>query len=639
MQGRIVGPSRLRMNASLAMVVCLIGFHGVAPQCWNPESVSSGHADVAGSLSARGDALVPTGTVGPSLLVPSGALDALDATAPGRRASARETGKDDAAISAAAASTTRRPPAGTLFAPLDALTPTSSFGLRTSPITGEAGEFHTGQDYAAPCGTPVFAADAGTVRAVGWHLWGGGNRVEVDHGNGLITSYNHLQRISVGVGESVDGGDPIAEVGTSGSSTGCHLHFETILNGEHVDPLRWKLIAAEHGERTGELRDYTPGASNGGDVPAWAQSSTRSAASAQAEESDVPPRVPDLPDELDVPEKPSGDGIATAPVPSPPAPAGTPGVTPPPSTTPGVAQAPQPPAPGAVPPASPEAPAPASETPGATPPGPEVPAPASETPPRAPDELPAPPPSPEAPIPPTQAPPRAPGESLAPPTDTPPSPEAPTTPGPESSCGTDATAGDTAADTAAGTAADAAAEAETDTDATASTTPGPGDPGILTPAPPSPEDGEHAPAVPGVPAEAPQQQVVSVPPPAPNALPTDAGPGAASNDAAGRPSTVPAADSAPGNDVDPASAAPGNDVEPADTPCGDPEDPDGPGDPDDWEDPEGPNDSDSPDEPGDADRGADGPAAPGSAPAPGSGSEQEGAPSPGEPAVLSREQG
>src|SRR6476661_7706635 len=89
----------------------------------------------------------------------------------------------------------RRPAAGSLMAPLEVLVPTSHFGLRTSPISGAAGEFHWGQDFAAPCGTNVFAADAGVVRAVGWHPWGGGNRVEIDHGNGLITTYNHLEGI------------------------------------------------------------------------------------------------------------------------------------------------------------------------------------------------------------------------------------------------------------------------------------------------------------------------------------------------------------------------------------------------------------------------------------------------------------
>jgi murein DD-endopeptidase MepM/ murein hydrolase activator NlpD len=136
----------------------------------------------------------------------------------------------------------RRPAAGTLMAPLEVLVPTSHFGLRTSPISGSAGEFHWGQDFAAACGANVYAADAGVVRAVGWHPWGGGNRVEIDHGNGLITTYNHLQGIGVKKGQSVQVGQLIAKVGTTGSSTGCHLHFETILNGKHTDPDNWTLL-------------------------------------------------------------------------------------------------------------------------------------------------------------------------------------------------------------------------------------------------------------------------------------------------------------------------------------------------------------------------------------------------------------
>jgi murein DD-endopeptidase MepM/ murein hydrolase activator NlpD len=118
-----------------------------------------------------------------------------------------------------------RPGAGFLMAPLQLLNPSSPFGFRVSPISGTAGDFHLGQDYAAACGTPVHAADAGIVRAAGWHPWGGGNRVEVDHGDGLITTYNHLESIGVRSGDTVQAGQVIARVGTTGWSTGCHLHF------------------------------------------------------------------------------------------------------------------------------------------------------------------------------------------------------------------------------------------------------------------------------------------------------------------------------------------------------------------------------------------------------------------------------
>lgn len=135
-----------------------------------------------------------------------------------------------------------RPPEGSLMAPLELLTSSSPFGYRVSPITGAGGDFHLGQDFAAGCGTRVYSADAGVVRAAGWHPWGGGNRVELDHGNGLITTYNHLEAVAVRTGDSVQVGQVIARVGTTGWSTGCHLHFETILNGKHTSPLNWTLL-------------------------------------------------------------------------------------------------------------------------------------------------------------------------------------------------------------------------------------------------------------------------------------------------------------------------------------------------------------------------------------------------------------
>lgn len=154
----------------------------------------------------------------------------------------------------------RRPPSGSLMAPLENLVPSSPFGVRTSPLTGAAGEFHWGQDYAAPCGTRVYSADAGVVRAVGWHQWGGGNRIEIDHGNGLITTYNHLEAIAAKTGDSVEVGEVIARVGTTGSSTGCHLHFETIHYGSHENPLNWALIPIKQVDELAniEMVSYSP---------------------------------------------------------------------------------------------------------------------------------------------------------------------------------------------------------------------------------------------------------------------------------------------------------------------------------------------------------------------------------------------
>ncbi len=138
-----------------------------------------------------------------------------------------------------AGSVTRAASAGTLGAPLDQMIATSPFGFRVSPITGGAGEFHRGQDYSAQCGTTVRAVASGSVTYSAWHPFGGGNRVVIDHGNGLESTYNHLSSNTVQVGQRVTRGDQIALSGTTGASTGCHLHFEVMVNGEAIDPLGW----------------------------------------------------------------------------------------------------------------------------------------------------------------------------------------------------------------------------------------------------------------------------------------------------------------------------------------------------------------------------------------------------------------
>ncbi len=120
--------------------------------------------------------------------------------------------------------------------PLATLTVTSPFGYRINPLTGAAAEMHTGIDLAGACGTAVFAAGAGIVTEAGWSQYGGGNRVVVDHGGGIQSTYNHLNSIAVSVGQQVGAGAQIAGVGTTGNSTGCHLHYEVMENGQTVDP-------------------------------------------------------------------------------------------------------------------------------------------------------------------------------------------------------------------------------------------------------------------------------------------------------------------------------------------------------------------------------------------------------------------
>ncbi|MDE8669983.1 peptidoglycan DD-metalloendopeptidase family protein [Pseudarthrobacter sp. H3Y2-7] len=126
-----------------------------------------------------------------------------------------------------------------LGAPLASMSVSSPFGFRTSPITGGSGELHTGLDLVASCQTAVFAAGAGTVVEAGWSAYGGGNRIVVDHGKGLKSTYNHLASIETGVGAAVAAGQRLAAAGTTGNSTGCHLHFEVLFNGQTVNPQGW----------------------------------------------------------------------------------------------------------------------------------------------------------------------------------------------------------------------------------------------------------------------------------------------------------------------------------------------------------------------------------------------------------------
>jgi murein DD-endopeptidase MepM/ murein hydrolase activator NlpD len=102
--------------------------------------------------------------------------------------------------------------------------------------------FHSGHlaiDIAAPYGTTVVAAEAGVVTSAGWRNNGGGYVVEVDHGNGMHSVYNHLGSIWVGTGQAVARGEGIAGVGCTGMCTGPHVHFEVLVNGVIVNPLRY----------------------------------------------------------------------------------------------------------------------------------------------------------------------------------------------------------------------------------------------------------------------------------------------------------------------------------------------------------------------------------------------------------------
>ena len=112
---------------------------------------------------------------------------------------------------------------------------TSEFGYRRDPFTGER-KGHSGMDLAVPTGTSVRAALPGTVTVSTYNQGGYGYYVMIDHGNGLSTLYGHNSQLLARVGQTVEAGDVIALSGSTGRSTGPHLHFEVRINGERTNP-------------------------------------------------------------------------------------------------------------------------------------------------------------------------------------------------------------------------------------------------------------------------------------------------------------------------------------------------------------------------------------------------------------------
>lgn len=121
--------------------------------------------------------------------------------------------------------------------PAAVISMSSDFGYRHDPFTG-ASAMHAGIDFKGPIGTPIMAAADGIVSYAGVHS-GYGNCVEITHANGLVTRYAHLSSFSVTLGQKVARGVQIARMGSTGRSTGPHLHFEVRLNGQAINPLKF----------------------------------------------------------------------------------------------------------------------------------------------------------------------------------------------------------------------------------------------------------------------------------------------------------------------------------------------------------------------------------------------------------------
>lgn len=119
------------------------------------------------------------------------------------------------------------------------------FGGRRNPFGGAGYEFHSGQDIEAAWGAPVVSGASGTVSFVGWQN-GYGQLVVIDHGGGLTTRYGHLSHIDVELNQSVSRGQFIGKVGSTGRSTGPHLHYEVRISDQPVNPLPYLLEPFRH---------------------------------------------------------------------------------------------------------------------------------------------------------------------------------------------------------------------------------------------------------------------------------------------------------------------------------------------------------------------------------------------------------
>ncbi len=147
----------------------------------------------------------------------------------------QEVSNQIAALSAQSAASGGVPYSGTFVWPTPSCTSTSSaYGYRVHPIYGTV-KFHAGEDIPASYGAEILAAASGTVTTAGW-VSGYGNYTVIDHGGGTMTAYGHQSSIIVSVGQYVEQGQVIGYVGSTGNSTGPHLHFEVYQNGSTVDP-------------------------------------------------------------------------------------------------------------------------------------------------------------------------------------------------------------------------------------------------------------------------------------------------------------------------------------------------------------------------------------------------------------------
>lgn len=249
---------------------------------------------------------------------------------------------------------------GRLAWPLGTKYTTSSYGPRFHPIR-KTQSFHTGMDMSAACGVPIMASSDGVVTAAGWNN-AYGNRIVIEHTASISTTYSHMSSMISKVGDKVKEGQVIGLVGTTGWSTGCHLHFEVAKDGSYVNPWSWLTGEADpvtdtvaystlhaggtqspynqgNGGNAGdvELSEATPFVPKVPETSAVApNNSAAPVAPSEAPESQTPsttPQVPTKPSES-VPEPPKQTTEPVAPTPTPDVTTPAPPPPPPPVVTP-----------------------------------------------------------------------------------------------------------------------------------------------------------------------------------------------------------------------------------------------------------------------------------------------------------------
>lgn len=213
--------------------------------------VVSAGADLIGDLVARGASFAVKALVDPALDWLQGNFGGTwsgDVVLGAMRTFAdkiKEWGQDKDAAAAAAASAGGAylgPVSGEWQLPVSGYVVSSEYGYRANP-TGAGYQLHGGIDLAAAMGTPIWAASNGLVTMAGWND-GYGNFVEISHGGGISTQYGHMQSISVAAGQTIPRGAMIGTVGSTGDSTGAHLHFNTLQGGAAMNP---RSFMAAHG--------------------------------------------------------------------------------------------------------------------------------------------------------------------------------------------------------------------------------------------------------------------------------------------------------------------------------------------------------------------------------------------------------